>query len=351
MNRRTAMRLLVTTSAVIFLSFSVPSATTIHVDRDGGGDYLTIQEGVDAASEGDTVLVAPGTYTGVLNRNIEFEGTNIVLMSEMGAASTIINPENLTAAFDLHNGEDRSSVIDGFTIMNSYIGINIGYASATVRNCILRDNSNNSNGAGMWISYADPQPVITDCVFHDNVTLGRGAAIFCDRSWPTITGCTFYRNTVTSTETHTTYGGGALNFHMNSSPAVISNCTFIGNSSPVGGGSIHVRYGDLELTRSVIAFSEAGNGVELWGTGSVVNHCVIFGNAGGDTLIGYPDNLYQDPLLCNIGDDNLTLCANSTCLAGNNSWGELIGAHGQGCGECDAPIEAVAWGHLKFLFR
>jgi hypothetical protein len=80
-------------------------------------------------------------------------------------------------------------------------------------------------------------------------------------------------------------------------------------------------------------------------------HCLIYGNAGGDTLSGQPENLYQDPLFCNIDDDNFTLCENSPCLPEGNSWGELIGAYDQGCGECDAPTLLTAWGQLKSIFR
>ena len=46
------------------------AAATIRVDVSGSGDYLSIGEGIAAADVGDTVLVAPGTYTGPLNRGI-----------------------------------------------------------------------------------------------------------------------------------------------------------------------------------------------------------------------------------------------------------------------------------------
>jgi hypothetical protein len=68
-------------------------------------------------------------------------------------------------------------------------------------------------------------------------------------------------------------------------------------------------------------------------------------NAGGDSLPGDSgDNLFTDPLLCDVYHDDFTLCENSPCVADNNAWGEPVGAHGIGCGNCDSPVEAMSWG-------
>jgi len=48
--------------AFIIVYESNLSARTIIVDQTGAGDYLTIQEGVNLANDGDVVLVFPGIY-------------------------------------------------------------------------------------------------------------------------------------------------------------------------------------------------------------------------------------------------------------------------------------------------
>ncbi len=54
-------RLIVVVLCLLFVSTC--QARTITVDDDGPADFRTIQAAIDASEEGDTVSVAPGTYT------------------------------------------------------------------------------------------------------------------------------------------------------------------------------------------------------------------------------------------------------------------------------------------------
>ena len=68
-------------------------AADLLVDPGGAGDYVGIQEAIDAASDGDRVLVAPGTYPG----GVDLRGKDIVLISTSGP-SAMVNPSPMNAS-------------------------------------------------------------------------------------------------------------------------------------------------------------------------------------------------------------------------------------------------------------
>src|SRR5262249_24096232 len=133
-------------------------ATTGHDDTGNGSQaapFQTIRKGLDTAQNGDTVLVAAGTYTGDDNRNLSFNGRNLTLSSQSGPAATIIdcqgNQDFPARGFLFSNGETNEAVLDGFTIQNGYAdslfgsiaggGIAIKGACPTIRNCVVWNNA------------------------------------------------------------------------------------------------------------------------------------------------------------------------------------------------------------------
>ena len=86
---------------LIFVLICVNSwlhSITWHIKQDGTGNFISIQEGIDASTDADTVLVYPGTYY----ENLNFNGRNIILASlelttgdEQYILSTIIDGQRL----------------------------------------------------------------------------------------------------------------------------------------------------------------------------------------------------------------------------------------------------------------
>ena len=317
-------------------------ATVIHVPA----DQPTIQEGINEASNGDTVIVAAGTYIGPLNRNLDFAGTNQVLVSAAGRAETVIDCEGVARGFYFDGGESSASLVQGFTVVN---GAGAAYgggiycrsgSAPTVVSCAFI-GCEAQHGGGAWCHGSSP--TFTDCIFADNVAATQGGGMYCYESSPELTRITFSGNQASQ-------GGG---IYCWGAGLTIANCTFCENQASAGGG-VHCKASALTITNAIIAFSAAGEAVSCEGTGDpVIAHCVVFANAGGDSLCGtYHDNLFVDPLFCDMYNSDYTLCANSPCLpeSPQNPWAELVGAHEGGCGDCDSPVEPASWGAIKAMF-
>lgn len=131
--------------------------------------WSTIQEAIDAASSGDTVLVADGVYKGLGNRNLDFRGKAIVVRSEKGPEHNIIDCEGEARGFYFHSWEKKTSVVSGFTITHGYgkyqggRGIYCLSASPELTNCVITENGAGL-GAGIY-SAALSTPELTHCTF------------------------------------------------------------------------------------------------------------------------------------------------------------------------------------------
>ena len=143
--------------SVLLSAGTLSAQTTRHVPA----DYATIQEAILAAVNGDTVLVAPGTYV----EELDYLGKAITLASESGAAATILS--NVNSAVSFVNGEGAGSVLRGFTVTgnnSSRAAIHGEGASPRIVQCVIRGNQTGSAlAAGV---YCDG--TLVDCVIEDN---------------------------------------------------------------------------------------------------------------------------------------------------------------------------------------
>lgn len=275
--------------AVSTILVSLPAySTTIRVPA----DQPTIQAGIDAATLGDVVLVAPGTYTGVGNKNLEFESKDIVVRGESGSEVTTIDCEGSGRAFYLLGPLTAAAVVEGFTIRNGDVGddpvggggIFIAGGAPTITNCRFLQNRAAGylqNGGGGAISVYNADPTITACIFLENNVTGSGAVgggIAVHTSHIRISRCRFESNVISSSDG---LGGGLGVVWVGSAPpdrpAVIEDCEFYVNEATHGGGAFVVL---SKLTGCTFALNRATAGGGAWALLSDIGDCSFTGNSG-----------------------------------------------------------------------
>ncbi len=217
-------------------------------------DYFTIQDALDAAViDGDTVLLAPGTYMGPGNRDLVIGGRSLTLQSETGPDQCVIDCENQGRGIFMIFREDPETVISGLTIINGNASGN-GYdrngggilcvgSAPFIYNCSLRNNTASSTGGGIFISYENP--IISHCRFSEN-TAYMGGGLGLNTAHVSMENCLFEGNAAG-------YSGGAM-YCVYSDPA-INNCTTRNNTAgPNGdGGGMYIgEYSSPTLNRSII---------------------------------------------------------------------------------------------------
>jgi hypothetical protein len=217
-------------------------------------DYLTIQDGMNKAENGDTVLVNIGTYF----ENINYNGKNIVVGSlflvtqdSTYISQTIIDGNQNGSVVSFNNGENNNAILCGFTIQNGLGTITeiapgefhlagggifiTDYSSPVITNCIIMNNTRAFAGGGIYLqNYCNP--VIYQCIIKDNEAMGPGGGIYCiDYTNMRIDDCHIFNCSALGGD------GGGIEICRYSEPT-ITNCTIENNTGSRWGGGIGFTY-------------------------------------------------------------------------------------------------------------
>ena len=243
-------------------------AAEYDVSWDGTGDFTTIQDAIDAAVDGDVIVVDPGTYY----ENIHFVGENITLRSldpedEEIVASTVIDGAQKDSVVTFNIFENETCLLYGFTIINGKStdtggGILGQDTLAAISNCTITGNWASDGGGGLDRCNG----TISNCTISDNYSAYYygGGLRECDA---TISNCRISGNSAN--------GGGGLGW----CDATISNCTISGNSAAFGGGLYNCQGTITNCTISGIsATGEYGTGSGLSECSGTISNCTISDN-------------------------------------------------------------------------
>jgi parallel beta-helix repeat protein len=264
--------------SLIFLCL-VPSAKAATINVPSG--QPTIQGGINAANNGDTVLVAPGTYY----ENIDFEGKAITVASSAGAATTVIDGGAVLgrATVRFMSGEQRNSVLSGFTVQN---GGNATFSSL--------------EAGGVFVDGTAPT------ILNNLVTGNACSGIYVSFGAPLIEGNSI-SNTQDPNDDYCEFAGSGLGIggtHAGGGSIVIGNTIENNKEGVANGGGIGIFYAEgCVFQNNVIRNNVSGvGGISVDGTdGLIFVQNLVYGNAavgeinssptgGGGLTIGVPGN-------------------------------------------------------------
>lgn len=203
-------------------------------------DYSTIQAGIDAANNGDTVLVQPGVYFETISwdsKTITLASLFLTTQDTAYIEQTVIDANFSGTVIHIQN-LDPEALFMGFTIRNG--------------------NAPDENGGGINMNSA--APIISDMIISDN-TAKNGGGIFCRFS------TLFLYNSSIINNVSLIKGGG---INIDASDIFIDNCIFEDNLGELSG---------------VLNYNVGGNQSNIYNV--VITSCIVENNSAENQPSGF----------------------------------------------------------------
>ena len=349
-------------------------------------DYQTIQQGVNAADEGDLIFIENGEYAEsniMINKALTISSPNgevghVTIAREGSGSIFTAQPEGGLVCF-------RGLVIqDGVASVGSGAGLNFRGGQLEIQNC--RFQNNRTFGTGGGIALTEAAAIIVSSEFYSNYAQYGGSGIHCLESSVEIVECVFSDGTgqygsgiklqqsngiiTASAFLDNTASRGAGIFCNVGTDCRIDECTFVSNHGLRG--CIHLDSGSFTSISGSTFYdnssndSENGAAIHVKGWSSVeietsilwddsVREIHIEGEEGAaevecsNVRSGFFEgvNISDDPLFCDPAVRDLYLRNDSPCAPENNDCGVLMGAWPVGC---STSIEALTWSKFKSLY-
>ncbi|MCK4695441.1 MAG: right-handed parallel beta-helix repeat-containing protein, partial [Candidatus Cloacimonetes bacterium] len=255
---------------VVIIFYLNLSATIINIPD----DYLTIQEGINASVNSDTVLVQPGIYF----ENINYDGKNITVASLFLTTQntayildTIINGNNNNwRLVTFENEETEEAKLIGFTIKNGYcrysyredavgVGIYIINSSPSIENNIIEDNNCDwyQNGGGIGIQNSSAK--IKNNIIRNNYGAYWGGGIYVYQSEGVLIENNIIYNHITQSGYGVAYGAGIC-INQSNNILTINNIIYNNTVDYGGGGGVAFHESSSDLINVIITDNSAGFG-------------------------------------------------------------------------------------------
>jgi len=331
----------------VLLIATAAHGRTWSVRKDGTGDFMVIQEAVEAAASGDVIKIGPGRYTEYTsfywgNGYVYLDGTKSLTFVGAGTDSTIIGPVAFHENYENYGfvciESDVSLIIEDLRIQNiDYYAASLSCQNAELLNLVV-DHCYN----GVFFYSGTETAKVIDCRFINGPALSGSTALCVDALHARIDSCLIE-----------SYKVGANLSAPGSTDIIVANTILDGKDigstglyfSTFGGGVVEQCYvtnwrtnglgvdnANIVTIRNNIVEQCEGNGIAMSGAVSLTMYgntvdqcspCIFFGSQN------MQQNVYNNHFLRNEEVDGYYLKTSTNYFPGdpiyidftNNYWG------------------------------